>query len=116
MERIQHYMIRFTGFFMSFLNYFLAMLIIKTTHMYGFDTRTKTIKVTKFLLSKISFFNKCIVLILITANFEFSDICFNGPYSDINEEWFKTNGKIIVTIMEVQIMIPIVNYIGIVCK
>jgi len=109
-------MIRFTGFFMAFLNYCLSILIIETTNLYGFDTLTKTSRVTKFLLSKISFFNKCVVLILITANFEFTDVFFNGPYSDINEKWFKTNGKIIVTVMETQMIIPIFNYIGIVCK
>jgi len=101
---------------MAFLNYCLGHLIIKTTYLYGYDTCTKTTRVSKFLLSKISFFNKCILLILITANFEFSDTWFNGPYSDINEKWFQTNGKIIVTIMETQIIIPILNYIIIVCK
>ena len=39
------------------------------------------------------------MIILITANFEFTDKAFNGSYSDFNDEWFHINGRAIINIM-----------------
>lgn len=63
-----------------------------------------------------SFFNKCLLVILSTANFEFTEHYFNGSFSDINKYWFKRNGKSIVVIMITSIGLPIFNYLKIVIK
>ena len=36
----------------------------------------------------ISVFNKCALLVLTTANWEFTDLAFDGKYSDFNKEWY----------------------------
>jgi len=47
----------------------------------------ETIRIKK-VLTIISLFNKCIYIIILTANFEFTNRAFNGKYSDFNKEWF----------------------------
>jgi len=66
-------MTKFVGIIICALNWLLCKLIISTIYLYGYDSLTKTCKVSKLILAKISFFNKCVLLILITANFEFTD-------------------------------------------
>ena len=56
-----------------------------------------------------TFFNKSILILLLNANFEWGEFIFNGEYSDYNEKWFKTNGKVIVNFMIIQTFMPLVN-------
>ena len=75
----------------------------------GFDSLTTETNVTKRSVALLDFFNNCMLNVLIGANFEFTNLMFNGKYSDFNRDWFVVNGKIIVTNMLTQIFIPIVN-------
>jgi len=90
--------------------------MIDTINKYGFASLTKQTKKIKEILYMMTFFNKCLLLVILTANFEFTDRFFNGPFSDFNEEWFKRNGKSIVMIMITQIGITIFNSLIVVIK
>ena len=104
----------FIGGMITFINYGLSLILIDTVRAYGHDSLTTRMKITQRVLSHVSFFNCCILLILITSDFEFSEEHFNGRYSDFNEKWFASNGKSIVAIVISNISLPIVNYILIV--
>ena len=60
----------------------------------------------KYMIAKVSIFNKCALIILTTANFEFTDIAFNGEYSDFNKKWYTTNGIIICSTMVISTLFP----------
>jgi len=62
-----------------------------------------------YIIAKVSIFNKCALIILTTANFEFTDLAFNGEYSDFNKRWYSTNGIIISSTMLISTFFPIIT-------
>jgi len=51
------------------------------------------------------------LIVLLSANFEFTTIMFNGKFSDFNKNWFYTNGNVIVSTIISCFSIPIINYL-----
>ena len=93
----------------SIFNYSLRGLIIYFVKKIGYDSLTKEISLIRFFIAKVSVFNKCVLIILTTANFEFTDYAFNGTFSDFNKKWYKTNGIIIVSTMLISTFFPLIT-------
>jgi len=74
------------------INYLFKFVIIYTVKSWGIGSFTEETKVTKQVISYLTLFNKCFLIIALTANFEVGEFLFNGPYSDFNARWFRTNG------------------------
>ena len=74
----------FTSFVISVINYLAKFVIIGTVKAWGFKTFTDETKVTKWIISLLTFISKCLLIVLLTANFEYGTVVFNGEYSDYN--------------------------------
>ena len=77
-----------TGFLIAVINYAFKFVLTYNAYELRISSITKETKVLKSLYTVISVFNKCIIIILIGANLEFTDIAFNGEFSDFNHKWF----------------------------
>ena len=100
----------FTGIFITLANYGFRFIIINNVKDLKFKSLSNETFWIKYTISKFSFFIKCILIILIGANFEYTTTMFNGTYSDFNKHWFLTNGDIIISSTASCIFLPIINY------
>jgi len=81
------------------INFIFKYIVLYNVTLLGIDSITKETNVLKVTFFVVSFFNNCMLIVLIGANFEFTDAMFNGKYSDFNKHWFISNGRIIVSNM-----------------
>ena len=103
-------MIVVIGIMIALVNYIFTFILKYIIELVGVDSVTKQNNILKTVFTCLSVFNKCIIILLINANFEFTDFMFNGEYSDYTTDWFKTNGKIIIHTMTTTIFIPVINF------
>jgi len=61
------------------------MFNIRALKYYSLSRETT---VTKWFIEKVGFFNKCLLIVAVSADFEFTSKMFNGQYSDFNSEWY----------------------------
>ena len=96
--------------YISLVNYIFRFIIIRNIKNLRFKSLSKESFWIKYTISGFSFFTKCCLIVLLSANFEFTSIMFNGRFTDFNEIWFQTNGNIIVSTLFGCCFIPIINY------
>ena len=70
-------------------------LFIFIINWIGYSTRTEQFRKVKLLVFSLSMFLSGFLVLLSSANFEFTDKYFNGRYSDFNKDWFINVGSVI---------------------
>ena len=82
------------------------MLISK---MIGFETSSAEIRFIKNAVFIVSFINNALLVMVMSANFEFTSHVFNGKYSDFNLDWFIDIGSIVVSSMTTTAIYPVIE-------
>ena len=110
---VRNYYSRFQpliGCTIALVNYVFRFIIMWNIRALKYYSLSKETTITKWYIEKVGFFNKCLLIIMASADFEFSSSAFNGQYSDFNNEWYQHNGNIIIFALLTQVWIPILNY------
>ena len=62
----------------------------------GFHTKSSEIRMIKNCVFWLQFFSSGLMVLVMSANFDFTKLAFNGQYSDFNKGWFQDVGSVIV--------------------
>jgi len=60
----------------------------------------------------VAFINNALLIMLMSANFEFAPTIFDGKYSDFNLDWFIDIGSIVVASMIFTALYPLIELVG----
>jgi len=78
----------------------------------GFKTSSSEIRFIKIAVFAVAFINNALLLMVMSANFEFAPTLFDGKYSDFNLDWFIDIGSIVVTSMMFTAIYPLLELVG----
>ena len=93
----------------ALVNFIFSYVFRYVVQLIGVESFTKEVKILKNVFTLMSVFNSCLIILIISANFEMTDKAFNGEYSDFTPDWFRTNGKIVVYTVISAICFPVVG-------
>lgn len=88
---------------------YLFIYIIKWI---GYTTRTEEYRKIKMLVFSISLFLSGFLVLLTSANFEFTNKYWNGRFSDFNKDWFVNVGSVIQKSFFYLALYPLVELCG----
>lgn len=98
------------------INVLLKFIIIKLVEVVRQDTKSKQMNSIKIAVFLSQFFNTGLLLLLSVSNLSehnvpFLSSFFQGPYTDLNSNWFKEISPLIVTTMVISMFMPIIEFL-----
>ena len=99
----------------NIVNTVIKLILVNLIQIIGEDTRSATNRSVKMGVFVTQFFNTGILILLSSANFQYTNVpilnqYLRGQYTDFTSDWYKDVGAIIVKAMLIASIMPVVEF------
>ena len=99
----------------NIVNTVIKLILVNLIQVIGEDTRSATNRSVKMGVFVTQFFNTGILILLSSANFQYTNVpilnqYLRGQYTDFTSDWYKDVGAIIVKAMLIASIMPVVEF------